>query len=140
PTLAVLIAARNEAKGLPATLAALAAAQDPPEDVLVIDDGSTDGTHTAIAAQWPLQPVGEDAWRCSTWPALRVLRQPGAGKAAALNRGLDLITAEVVVTLDADTGIDPAALVAIRRAFSQAPDLVAACGVLEPVTTTASWF
>lgn len=140
PTLAVLIAARNEAKGLPTTLAALAAAQDPPEDVVVIDDGSTDGTHAAIAARWPLELISEDVWRGTTWPALRVLRQVGAGKATALNRGLGATCADVVLTLDADTQIESTALVAVRRAFAQAPDLVAACGVLEPVTASASWF
>ena len=41
-TLAVIIAARNEAAVLPDTLAALLALPDTPDEILIADDGSTD--------------------------------------------------------------------------------------------------
>jgi cellulose synthase/poly-beta-1,6-N-acetylglucosamine synthase-like glycosyltransferase len=43
-----------------------------------------------------------------------------------------LLDVDVVITIDADTHLLPNALLHIRQAFSQEPQLVAACGVLTP--------
>ncbi len=43
-TLAVIVAAHNEAAALPETLAALLDQTDPPDEILIADDGSTDAT------------------------------------------------------------------------------------------------
>jgi hypothetical protein len=47
PTLAVLVAARNEAAVLPDTLKSLLAQAEPPDEIVVVDDGSTDATPAA---------------------------------------------------------------------------------------------
>ena len=59
-------------------------------EIIVIDDGSTDGTVAAAADR----------------PGVRVIRQANAGKWAALNRGLAAARGEVVVAIDADTVLD----------------------------------
>src|SRR5262249_36536569 len=119
PTLTVLVAARDERAALPRTLDALLAQDPPAERILVIDDGSTDGTAALLAERY-----GD---------AVTVLRRPGAGKARALNAALPLCTTDLIVTLDADTVLEPGALAAVRRAFAARPGLAAACGVLRPV-------
>jgi cellulose synthase/poly-beta-1,6-N-acetylglucosamine synthase-like glycosyltransferase len=61
------------------------------------------------------------------------LRLRRGGKARALNEALGRIGSEVVLTVDADTVLDPEAIGAMRRAFAAEPALVAATGVLFPV-------
>jgi cellulose synthase/poly-beta-1,6-N-acetylglucosamine synthase-like glycosyltransferase len=66
-------------------------------------------------------------------PTLRWLRLPHGGKARALNEALGRLGSEVVLTVDADTVLDPEAVAAMRHAFAAEPALVAATGVLFPV-------
>jgi cellulose synthase/poly-beta-1,6-N-acetylglucosamine synthase-like glycosyltransferase len=69
----------------------------------------------------------------SSTPGLFWLRLPRAGKAVALNAALLRMSSDVVVTVDADTLLEPAAVAAMRAAFADEPELVAATGVLQPM-------
>ncbi len=91
PGISVLVSAYNEARSITDTLKSIALTGYPgPLDVIVIDDGSVDGTADIAEAR--------------SHPWLRVLRQPrNLGKSAALNRGLACARHELVVTLDADS-------------------------------------
>lgn len=135
PTLAVLIAAYGEAAVLPATLHALLDQTEPPEEIVVADDGSDDDTLAVLDAEFD-----------DRYPSLTLLRLPHRGKAAALNSALLAVSTEVVVTMDADTLPAAGAIAAIRDAFGADPDLVVAGGVLTPVcgktirNRTLQWF
>jgi len=84
----VVIPARNAAATLPRTLEALAAQDPAPGEVVVVDDGSTDGT-VALAEGHPI--------------VTRLLRAgPGAGPGAARNAGTAATAGDVVVFLDSD--------------------------------------
>jgi cellulose synthase/poly-beta-1,6-N-acetylglucosamine synthase-like glycosyltransferase len=61
------------------------------------------------------------------------LRLPHGGKATALNAALVLLDTDVVVTVDADTLLEPGAVAAMRAGFAAEAGLVAATGVLSPV-------
>ncbi len=92
PSVAVIVPAYNEAKVIGRTVASLLASDHPAQfEILVVDDGSTDGTAAVIEASF-----GGD-------PRVRVLRTANGGKAAALNHGVARTDAEIVVALDADT-------------------------------------
>jgi cellulose synthase/poly-beta-1,6-N-acetylglucosamine synthase-like glycosyltransferase len=134
-SLGVIIAAHNEAAVLPTTLTAMAAQADPAELVVVADDGSTDGTAALLTAQYGLTPppLGGLSEASPVYPALRWLRLPHGGKARALNAAMVGIDTEMVLTVDADTHLEPGALAAMRAAFTADPALVAATGVLTPV-------
>ncbi|MEV0440138.1 bifunctional polysaccharide deacetylase/glycosyltransferase family 2 protein [Streptomyces spectabilis] len=84
----VLVPAYNEAKCIENTVRSLMAS-DHPIEVLVIDDGSTDGTARIV------ESLG--------LPNVRVVRQHNAGKPAALNRGLANARHDLVVMMDGDT-------------------------------------
>ncbi len=133
-SLGVIVAAHNEAGILPRTLAALFAQQDPPDQIVVADDGSVDGT-AALLAGFGLAPPppGSLSAPAPAHPSLRWLRLPHGGKARALNQAIGLVQTDVLLTVDADTLLHPGAIAAMRQAFMADPALVAATGVLTPL-------
>jgi glycosyltransferase involved in cell wall biosynthesis len=104
---AVVIPAHNAAPYLDVTLSSLAQQTVRPEQVLVVDDGSTDDT-AAVAERH----------------GATVLRQAQAGPGAARNRGLAAATSEFVAFLDAD---DWYALDKLERSVEHLQELGAAC-------------
>jgi cellulose synthase/poly-beta-1,6-N-acetylglucosamine synthase-like glycosyltransferase len=134
PTLGVIVAAHNEASVLPLTLAALFNQINGPQEILIADDGSNDGTAGLLASKFGLNaaPEGQVSAPSSVYPSLRWLRVPHGGKARALNLALTFIGTEVVMTVDADTLLEPDACDVMRRGFGAEPELVAAAGILTP--------
>jgi cellulose synthase/poly-beta-1,6-N-acetylglucosamine synthase-like glycosyltransferase len=144
----VIVAAHNEAAVLPLTLSALLTQRDALDQIVIADDGSTDGTAALLQGQYGLrQPeLGQLSEASTLYPTLYWLRMPHGGKARTMNTALQRIHTEAVMTVDGDTLLDAQAVAAVRRAFSAEPELVAATGVITPVCSkTASgrvlqWF
>lgn len=88
----------NEEVALPVTLANLAAMRPPPDEVLVIDGGSSDGT-LAIAAQ----------------AGVTTISAPKKGRGAQINCGVAQARSEIVCVLHADSELPPDAVEVIRR-------------------------
>ena len=112
PEISVVIPAYNEAENLPILLAelftALGAAGQSWEIVLV-DDGSTDGTAERIRAATAAEPRIRP-----------VLLAVNGGQSAALAAGFAQVRGSVVVTLDADLQNDPADLPRLLTALEHA--------------------
>jgi cellulose synthase/poly-beta-1,6-N-acetylglucosamine synthase-like glycosyltransferase len=102
----VLIPAFNEAKVVAASVARILDSRHVKLEVIVIDDGSTDGTSEIIRDCF----AGESR--------VRLLTLPNGGKARAINAGLALATGEVVVALDADTHFEPDTIARLARWFT----------------------
>jgi cellulose synthase/poly-beta-1,6-N-acetylglucosamine synthase-like glycosyltransferase len=136
PTMGVIVAAWNEAQVLPLTLRALLAQHDAPDMIVIADDGSDDGTGSMLAREFGLTmpPPGRLSAASSQHSRLHWLRLPHGGKARTLNAALLQLKTEVVLTVDADTLLAADACAAMRTAFAAAPGLVAAGGILTPVS------
>ncbi len=135
PAATIVVAAHNEAKALPVTLAALLAQTSPAHMILIADDGSSDGTAALLQHRYGVSPPppGELSAPGANCPTLRWLRLPHGGKARALNVACALADTPLVLTVDADTLLEPDALGAMQAAFAADPALVAATGVLTPI-------
>lgn len=137
-TLGVIVAAHNEASVLKITIDTLMNQADPPEVILLADDGSTDDSTAVLHRLYGLEtpPLGALSEPAPGLPALRWLRLPHGGKARALNAAILHLDTELVLTVDADTLLAPGALSAMRNAFAAEPALAAATGVLVPICGT----
>ena len=90
PTIAAVIPVSNKVPHVGAALASVLAQTRPPEEIIAIDDASTDGSAGILAA-------------CRD-PRMRVLTrtEPGPGGYAARNLGIRAATADWIAFLDAD--------------------------------------
>ena len=98
PPVTIAIPAFNEELVIAEGIEAALASDYPDIRVIVIDDGSTDGTAAAVD-----RAFGDD-------PRVRLIRQDNGGKCSALNTAYAEIDTEVVVAVDADTLLHPDAV------------------------------
>jgi biofilm PGA synthesis N-glycosyltransferase PgaC len=97
PAATILMAAYNEADNVRETFRGIAEQEYPaPIEVIVVDDGSTDGTVEILSSL--------------KLPNLKIIRARHGGKARALNEGLKQVSNAIVVAIDADTFLHPQAL------------------------------
>ena len=115
PTVSVLVAAFNEEQVIERTLRSILNSDYPSIEVVVVDDGSKDGTFEAVQSAF-----GDDA-------RVRVFRQVNGGKASALNHAIAQAHGEIYVGFDADTQVAPDAISLLVRHFSN-PKIGAVAG------------
>ncbi|MFB7329063.1 bifunctional polysaccharide deacetylase/glycosyltransferase family 2 protein [Streptomyces sp. NPDC056190] len=98
----VIVPAYNESAGIEAAVLSLLGS-DHPVEIIVVDDGSTDGTADLVE---------------SLRLPVRVIRQQNAGKPTALNTGLAAATWDLVVMVDGDTVFEPDTIRTIVQPFA----------------------
>jgi cellulose synthase/poly-beta-1,6-N-acetylglucosamine synthase-like glycosyltransferase len=105
PSLSVVIAAYNEAEWIVRKIDGTLAQRYPPRklEIIVVSDGSTDATD-ALVSRHPD-------------PRVHLIRQPRAGKSAALNRGVAATRGDVLIFTDANALFGPDALARLAAPF-----------------------
>lgn len=106
-TVSVVIPLYNKAGYLGRALDSACAQRHPPGEILVVNDGSTDG--------------GPELARQRKDPRLRVIDQPRQGVSAARNAGVAAATGTHIAFLDADDYWDPGYLEAVARMIAAEP-------------------
>ena len=126
-SLSLVVAARDEASGLDSVLESVAAIDTHPLHVILVDDGSSDGTATTMERWTRARPH---------WSMLSLSR--GAGKAAALNAGIAAAPdTDLIAVCDADVHLAPDSLAEITRAFAD-PRVGGASAILWPANADTS--
>ncbi|WP_405907142.1 bifunctional polysaccharide deacetylase/glycosyltransferase family 2 protein [Streptomyces sp. NBC_00828] len=112
----VIVPAYNEKECIANTLESLAKSTHPIE-IIVVDDGSTDGT----------SEISRSAADSLGMTNVRVIRQENAGKPAALNNGVRNASYDIVVMMDGDTVFEPDAVHQLVQPFAD-PEIGAVAG------------
>ncbi len=111
-TITVIVCAHNEERSLPACLHSILAQTRPPDELLVINNASTDATR-AVAQQIP---------------TVRVVDEPRKGLVVARETGRREARGAVLVYLDADCRAPLTWLARIEQHFARDPSLIALSG------------
>lgn len=110
----VVIPARNDAEMLARCLAALAAQTRAPDEIVVVDNGSTDDTRAVADAG-----------------GARVVFEPIAGIPRASSAGFDAARGDLIARIDADTVCPPGWIAAVLDRFENEPALSVVSGSAE---------
>ncbi len=111
----VIIPAHNEERVIEASIRRVLASENARLEVIVVDDGSTDGTADVV----------EKAF--GNHPSVQLLRVRNGGKAQALNQAIDLASGDILIALDADTQFEPETIAKLVRWFRD-PEIGAVSG------------
>lgn len=99
-------------------------------EAIIINDGSTDQTFHILHKHLALkvahkQPANElvheaifETFQSTIYPHIFVIEKRNGGKADALNAGIEYASHNIIITLDADSVLDPNALTAMNTAFN----------------------
>ncbi len=122
PQASIVVPSYNHGRFLEETLgSALATPLD--VELVVVDDGSTDDS-VALLEAWSRREK-----------RLRFFPQSNAGAHAALNRGVELARADLILILNSDDVFLPGRIEAMVAAFAQDPSLAIAGSWLEVIDT-----
>lgn len=140
PGISLLIPAYNEEATVVANVHSILALNFPKFEALIINDGSRDRTLDRLIEAFGLVPV-ERAWEAAVphqsvrglyaspeYPGLLVIDKENGGKADAINAGINLARMPLFCAVDADSLLEPDALLRAVRPFIEHPAQTVAVG------------
>jgi cellulose synthase/poly-beta-1,6-N-acetylglucosamine synthase-like glycosyltransferase len=142
PPVAILVPAYNESVSIVASVNALLRLRYKTYEVIVVNDGSHDTTLDALREAFdlyevpPAMPISihttrvRGYYRSRSSPRLLVIDKDNGGKADALNAAVNAARWPYVIAVDADTLIEPDALLRMMRPFMLGKQVAAAGGTI----------
>ena len=118
PTVAIVITTFNHAHFLEEAITSALNQTHPATEVIVVDDGSEDAPERVVRR----------------FQNVRLLRQPNAGLSAARNAGLNQVSTDMVLFLDADDRLQPNAIQAGLACHASNPDSALVYGAHQYIT------
>jgi cellulose synthase/poly-beta-1,6-N-acetylglucosamine synthase-like glycosyltransferase len=140
PPIALLVPAYNEEATVVENIRSLRALQYPSFEVVVINDGSTDGTLRAVIEAFDLKRIDRayepavphrpirGLYGSPEYGNLLVIDKENGGKSDALNAGINLSRAPLFCAVDADSILEADALLRAVQPFVDEPERMAAVG------------
>jgi cellulose synthase/poly-beta-1,6-N-acetylglucosamine synthase-like glycosyltransferase len=140
PPVSVLAPAFNEEANVVENVRSLLMLDYPLYEVILINDGSKDGTLDRLIQAFGLRPSARSfeyavpckqircVYESAAYPNLVVVDKINGGKADALNAGLNLAWYPLFCAIDADSILESDALLRLVRPFLDAPGITIAAG------------
>jgi cellulose synthase/poly-beta-1,6-N-acetylglucosamine synthase-like glycosyltransferase len=148
PGVSLLVPAHNEEVGIVTAVTSFLTLRYPRHEVVVVDDGSTDGTFSRLRDAFDLVPVPrvlppEVPVRARVLGVhvprdgrtrLVVVRKENSGRSEAINVAINAATEPLVAMIDGDSILEPDGLLRVARPFVDDPTrMVATGGAIRPV-------
>lgn len=142
PGVSIIVPAYNEEAGITVAVQAMLALRYPSHEVVVVDDGSSDATYERLRTAFNLVeiprlvpeeiPVRAQVL-CVAVPRdgrtpLVVIRKSNSGRSEAINVGINAARMPLVAMVDADSILDPDALLVVAKPFVDDPVRTIATG------------
>ncbi len=137
----IVIPARNEEAWIRDSLLSVLNLNYPKFEVIIVDDGSQDNTFGVVDAMLKLRPIDipyikhykdglvHAIFKSEKYPHVTVIRkQAGVKKAGSVNSGLNMARNEYICVVDADTVLDPNALLKVMACVEREPGKVVGVG------------
>lgn len=139
--ISILVPAYNESKNIIDSINSLLSLQYPDFQLIVVNDGSKDDTLEILKASFHLKPTIRavnslpfkhahinQVYTSSAFPDLIVVDKSNGGKADAINAGLACCHTPLFCVMDADSILEPTALINAVRPFIESPTNIVAVG------------
>jgi cellulose synthase/poly-beta-1,6-N-acetylglucosamine synthase-like glycosyltransferase len=142
PSISLIAPAHNEEATCVESVQSLLTLEYPEYEILVVNDGSTDGTLERLVEAFNLQPAPRvptaalrtrrvrKVYRSRRYPSLWLIDKENGGKADALNAGVNFAQTALFCAMDADSLLERRALIRIVRPFLEDSRTVATGGIL----------
>jgi len=142
PPITLIAPAYNEVLTCVESVRSLLTIEYPEYEILVVNDGSSDETLATLTRAFELEPASRvptatlstkpvrGVYRSRLHPSLWVIDKANGGKADALNVGINFCHTPIFSAMDADSLLEPQALMRIVRPFLEDASTVAAGGIL----------
>lgn len=142
PAISLLVPAYNEEATIAASLRSMLQLAYPEFEIVVVNDGSRDGTLQVLREQFDLYLFPEavnprlatkpirGVWRSRTHPNLRVIDKENGGKADSLNAGINVARQGLFCGVDADSLLARDSLRRVVAPFLRDPRMVASGGTV----------
>jgi cellulose synthase/poly-beta-1,6-N-acetylglucosamine synthase-like glycosyltransferase len=143
--ISILVPAYNEELTILSTIKSLLTLYYPEYEIIVINDGSTDKTLDLLISEFNLIPVPaavklslphkpiKNFYISIDYPNIIVIDKENGGKADALNAGINVSQYPIFCCIDADSILDPEALLRASRLFFEDKTVIAVGGIVLPL-------
>ena len=142
PPVSILIPAFNEERSIISTIHSLLRLEYPEFEIVIVNDGSTDSTLSAVISEFAMVEFPEayrhriptagirGLYASSRYPNVRLVDKDNGGKADALNAGINCVRYPIFCAIDADCILQPSSLERVVRPFLEDSSTVACGGVV----------
>lgn len=142
PPVSIVLPAYNEQKSVVTSVRSLLKTRYPDFEIIVVNDGSTDGTREALIEAFGLVKVPEayrarlqtepvrGVYSSARYPRVHMVDKENGGKSDAINAGINCARYPLFCVMDADSILQPESLSRVVRPFLEDRRVVASGGVV----------